>query len=106
MGGIFPNNVNAYSGVLRHSRPGLEDVTSVSCVRCTVPVKVIRRNGRLFDWRRSHHIDMPAQSKRDQARENRRKAFRILPSVKPTNCSPTTVGHLHKTGDTGLDTAG
>lgn len=65
---IFLNNVKFLEGTLRHSLLCPDDVTLItsSIIWCFPPVNVIRQNGRLFNWRRFRHIDMPAQSTCDE----------------------------------------
>jgi hypothetical protein len=99
MGSVFLNNAEFHWETLRHfcvAPDECDDVISMSCVRYTAPVKVIRRNGRLFDRRRSSHMDMPAQSKCDK------KGEKHIPhsTAQLTDPSPTILCHLHRTGDT------
>lgn len=54
----------------------------MSCVQCTVSVKLIHQNGPLSDQQRYHHIDMAAQSKRDKKTWTKTETRRSLWGLK------------------------
>jgi hypothetical protein len=68
----------------------------------TPPVKVIRRNSQFFDCRQLRHIDIEAQSKRDQqTKKKKKKNKHTCPSTARTAHAINTGFVLHdKTGDT------
>lgn len=84
MGDIFLSSVKFHRGILGHSCPAPDDVTSILRARCIAPLNVTRRNGRLFDRRRSRHVDTSAQSKRDKKKRKNTIRIPLINSLSPS----------------------
>jgi hypothetical protein len=75
---------------LAHFCHAPSDVIFSAHSKGTPPVKVIRRNSHFFDCRQLRHIDIEAQSKRDQQKKN--KKTNTLASPQPARLKRSTPG--------------